>query len=229
MRTKLKNYLPALACAPLPILCDLLIRPHAEIGDDDWSYIKTAQVLAQTGHIAYNGWATAMLGWQLCFGAFFVKLFGFSFTAVRFSTAIEAVATAFLPQRTCLRAGLNSWNAALATMDFRAFAALPVMGFCFYGRHFGRVVHRGLSLYVSAGYPGEKRKFRHGLDQPGGAGERGGGNGAASRAARSAGDGSFYTRAAQEEPTRVLGWEHCMDHWSGLHGGRDALVCQAAI
>jgi hypothetical protein len=99
--------------------CYLLIRPYAEIGiDDDWSYIKTAQVLAQTGHIAYNGWATAMLGWQLYFGAFFVKLFGFSFTAVRFSTAIEAVVTAFLLQRTCVRAGLNSRNAALATMTF---------------------------------------------------------------------------------------------------------------
>jgi hypothetical protein len=116
---KLKDYLPALACALIPMLCYLLIRPNAEIGiDDDWSYIKTAQVLAQTGHIAYNGWATAMLGWQLYFGAFFVKLFGFSFTAVRFSTAIEAVVTAFLLQRTCLRAGLNSWNAALATMTF---------------------------------------------------------------------------------------------------------------
>ena len=119
MRTKLKNYLPALACALIPILCYLLIRPYAEIGiDDDWSYIKTAQILAQTGHIAYNGWATAMLGWQLYFGAFFVKLFGFSFTAVRFSTAIEAVVTAFLLQRTCLLAGLNSWNAALATLTF---------------------------------------------------------------------------------------------------------------
>jgi hypothetical protein len=108
-----------LACALAPIACYLLIRPYAEIGiDDDWSYIKTAQVLAQTGHIAYNGWATAMLGWQLYFGALFVKLFGFSFTAVRLSTAIEAVVTAFLLQRTCIRAGLNSWNAALATMTF---------------------------------------------------------------------------------------------------------------
>jgi hypothetical protein len=115
----LKGRLPAAACALIPILCYFLIRPYAEIGiDDDWSYIKTTQVLAQTGHIAYNGWATAMLGWQLYFGAFFVKLFGFSFTAVRFSTAVEAVVTAFLLQRTFMRAGLNSWNAALATMTF---------------------------------------------------------------------------------------------------------------
>jgi hypothetical protein len=106
-------------CFITPILCYIVIRPAAEIGViDDWSYIKTAQLLAQTGHIAYNGWATAMLGWQLYFGAFFIKLFGFSFTAVRFSTIIEAMATAFLLHRTFVRAGLNTWNASLATMSF---------------------------------------------------------------------------------------------------------------
>ncbi len=119
MRTALKSHLPEAICAIAPIVCYLLIEPYAKIGiDDDWSYIKTAQILAQTGHIAYNGWATAMLGWQLYFGAFFVKLFGFSFTAVRFSTALEAVVAAFLLQRICIRVGLNSWNATLATLTF---------------------------------------------------------------------------------------------------------------
>jgi hypothetical protein len=116
----MKRYLPAIVCAVTPLVCYFLIRPYAEIGMgwDDWSYIKSAQVLAQTGHIVYNGWATAMLGWQLYVGALFIKLFGFSFTAVRFSTVIEVVATAYLLQRTCVRAGLNSWNAALVTMTF---------------------------------------------------------------------------------------------------------------
>ncbi len=119
MRNPLKNYLPAAACASTPLLCYFLIRPYAEIGIvDDWSYVKSAQVLAQTGHIAYNGWASPMLGWQLYFGALFIKIFGFSFTAVRLSTVIEAAATAYLLQRTCVRAGLNSWNAMLATMTF---------------------------------------------------------------------------------------------------------------
>jgi hypothetical protein len=114
-----KNYLPAIACALMPLLIYIVIRPFAEIGIiDDWSYIKTAQVLAQTGHIVYNGWATAMLGWQLYFGALFVKVFGFSFTVVRFATVIESMAAAFLLQRTFVRASLNSWNATLATMAF---------------------------------------------------------------------------------------------------------------
>jgi Dolichyl-phosphate-mannose-protein mannosyltransferase len=109
--------LPAIACALAIPLCALAIRPFVEMGvNDDWSYIKTVQVLAQTGHVVYNGWATAMLGWQLYLGAFFVKLFGFSFTAVRASMLLIAMATAFLTQRTMVRSGVNDWNATLGTL-----------------------------------------------------------------------------------------------------------------
>lgn len=102
---------PAVLCAIIPILCYLVIRPYAEMGmDDDWSYVKTAQVLAQTGRIAYNGWGSPMLGWQLYIADLFVKIFGFSFTAVRFSTLIVAEVTAFLLQRTMVRAGINEWK-----------------------------------------------------------------------------------------------------------------------
>jgi hypothetical protein len=84
--------------------------------NDDWGYIKPVQILAQTGHIVYNGWTAPMLGWQLYFGALFVKLFGFSFTAVRLSTLIVAMATGYLVERTLIRAGIREWNATLATM-----------------------------------------------------------------------------------------------------------------
>lgn len=113
------NLFPALLCALAPVLCYLLVQPYAEMGiNDEWSYVKTAQVLAQTGHIVYNGWGSPMLGWQAYFGALFIKLLGFSFTAVRLSTVIEAMATAFLLQRTLVRVGITSRNAALATLTF---------------------------------------------------------------------------------------------------------------
>lgn len=109
--------LPAIVCALALPLCALAIRPVVEMGvNDDWSYIKTVQILAQTGHIVYNGWATAMLGWQLYLGALFVKMFGFSFTSVRLSMLLVAMAIAFLTQRTMVRAGLSDWNAALGTL-----------------------------------------------------------------------------------------------------------------
>src|SRR5204863_9331636 len=66
-----------LLCALLMAACLLLAHPFVEMGIvDDWSYIKTTQVFVQTGHFAYNGWATVSLGWQVLWGALFSKLFG---------------------------------------------------------------------------------------------------------------------------------------------------------
>jgi hypothetical protein len=119
LRKLLRIYLPAVACALTLILCYFVVRPYAELGiADDWVYVRDALNVTLTGHISYSGGETPMLGWQLYFGALFIKLFGFSFTVVRFSTAVQAVATAFLLQRIGMRAGLNSWNAAFVTLIF---------------------------------------------------------------------------------------------------------------
>jgi hypothetical protein len=108
---------PALWCAIAVALCVLASRPRLEMGfDDDFSYIWTAKALADTGHVVYNGWATAMLGWQIYLGALFIKLFGFSFTAVRASVVVVGMATAALLQRLFVRIGLNEWNATCATL-----------------------------------------------------------------------------------------------------------------
>lgn len=104
------------ACVLLLLLCILAIRPFAEIGlNDDWSYIYSAHVLATTGHVVYNGWAAFMLGWQLYLGALFIKLFGFSFTAVRASIVVLSLVTTALIHALLLRFGLRPWNAALGT------------------------------------------------------------------------------------------------------------------
>jgi hypothetical protein len=117
MSIALNSRRPAFLCALLLLVCALATFPVAEIGmTDDWSYVQSARVLAQTGHIAYNGWTTAMLGWQLFLGALFVKLFGPSFTALRASTLLVAVVTALLMERTFRRAGIGSRNAAIGTL-----------------------------------------------------------------------------------------------------------------
>jgi hypothetical protein len=111
--------LPALFCALAVLLCELLSRPYVNMGiADDWSYIRTAQILAATGHIVYNGWATAMLGWQLYLAVAFIKLFGFSFTAVRMSTVLVAMALAFVLQRTLVRSNISERNATIGTLAF---------------------------------------------------------------------------------------------------------------
>jgi hypothetical protein len=83
---------------------------------DDGPYILVAKNLALTGHIAYNGWSAAMLCWQLYLAAACIKLFGFSFTAVRMSTLFVAVLSAFLLQRVLVRCGVTEGNAVVGTL-----------------------------------------------------------------------------------------------------------------
>jgi hypothetical protein len=109
--------MPAVLCAITFMLCEAISRPYAEMGvSDDWSFIHTAQLLAETGQIHYNGWAACMIGWQLYPAALFLKLFGFSFTAARLSTFLVAALTTFLIQRTFVRAGINEQNATIGTL-----------------------------------------------------------------------------------------------------------------
>ena len=111
--------LQALFCALAVLCCALAGRPYADMGIcDDGPYILMARHLAETGHVAYNGWSAAMLGWQLYLGAAFIKLFGYSFTTVRMSTLLVAMATAWLLQRTMVLAGVTERNATLGTLAF---------------------------------------------------------------------------------------------------------------
>jgi len=118
MPSALTSRRQAVLCALGLLVCALATHPVAEIGmDDDWSYVETARILAQTGHIAYVGWAGAMLGWQLFLGALFARLFGPSFTAIRASTLFVALLTAFLTHRCMVRAGLSLRNATFGTLS----------------------------------------------------------------------------------------------------------------
>ena len=104
-------------CACVTAASVLASWPVAEMGFvDDWSYVKTAFVFARTGHIIYNGWATAMLGWVIPWGALFIKLFGFSFTAVRLSTLPLAMASVYLFHASLLRFGITARNAIVGAL-----------------------------------------------------------------------------------------------------------------
>jgi len=109
--------IPAILCALAVLLCEILAHPVANMGVcDDGPYILIARTLANTGHIVYNGWPAAMLGWQLYLGAAFIKIFGFSFTVVRMSTICVAMITAAVLQRTLVLAGITERNATFGTL-----------------------------------------------------------------------------------------------------------------
>lgn len=104
-------------CALVVAACLWACWPVFEMGImDDWSYAKTVQVYASTGHFAYNGWATAMLGWQIVWGALFVKLFGFSFTILRVAMLPITMACIFLFHQILQKFGVGPRNAVIGTL-----------------------------------------------------------------------------------------------------------------
>ncbi len=138
MPSKIQPLLPVLLCVLALPLCSLLVHPGVELGVlDDWSYIRTAQVLAATGHIVYNGWAATMLGWQLYLGALLIKVFGFSFSIVRLGTLLVAMGTAALMQRLLVRLGITEWNSAAATLVFLLSPVYLAMTFSFMSDVYG--------------------------------------------------------------------------------------------
>jgi hypothetical protein len=105
------------ACGVIALAAILSSRPFVEMGlIDDFSYVRTAFVFAQTGHFVYNGWTTAMLGAQIVWSAPFIKLLGYSFSAARVSTIVMAILTVWLTHATFWRAGLDRWHAVLGTL-----------------------------------------------------------------------------------------------------------------
>jgi hypothetical protein len=97
-------YRNGLFCALIVGAFLLATYPVAEMGIiDDWSYTKTALDFARTGHLLYNGAGAPMLGWQVMWAALFIKLFGFSFTIVRFSILPIAMASVYLFHQILMR------------------------------------------------------------------------------------------------------------------------------
>ena len=89
MRADRRNIL---LCVALYLAAIAVANPVLEMGTiDDWSYTHIAREFADTGRIGYNGWASAMLIPQILWSAVFLKLFGFSFLAVRLSTIVLGV------------------------------------------------------------------------------------------------------------------------------------------
>ena len=122
----------AVLCSLLVVVCTLVAWPFAETGlDDDFSYIFSARSLAQTGHVHYAGWASAMVGWQLALGALFIRIFGFSFSITRVPLLLIAALTAFVLHRLLVRCGLSANNAALVTLTVLLSPAALPLGFSF--------------------------------------------------------------------------------------------------
>jgi hypothetical protein len=106
-----------LICGLIVVACVLACRANVEMGYiDDWSMARTARIFAQTGHFVYNGWAAMPEGWQIIWAAPFIKLFGFSYTAVRYSLLPFVFLTVYLFHQCLLRFLLTELSASFGAL-----------------------------------------------------------------------------------------------------------------
>lgn len=94
-----------------------IVWPVVELAtDDDFAYAKMALIFERTGHLVFNGWETAMVGWQVVWGALFIRLFGYSYLTLRLSTIVLGALLTVLLHRVLLRSGVRGAAAVLGTL-----------------------------------------------------------------------------------------------------------------
>ncbi|MEK6397843.1 MAG: glycosyltransferase family 39 protein, partial [Terriglobus sp.] len=111
-------------CVLAWLVAALLTRPFVDSGlIDDFSYVKSAFVFADTHRLAYNGWATATIGWQIVWGGIFAQVFGHTYSAVRLANFVTSFATVWVAHASFIRSGLSRRNAIVGAL---ALALCPL-------------------------------------------------------------------------------------------------------
>lgn len=84
-----KDSTAVLSLTAVWLLVELLIHPAGEFPlNDDWSYTRSLQQWYEMHHYNLLGWTSMPLAAHLVWGMLFCKIFGFSFTVLRYSTLV---------------------------------------------------------------------------------------------------------------------------------------------
>ncbi|WP_452226612.1 glycosyltransferase family 39 protein [Lacinutrix cladophorae] len=106
----LKKYQDQFGLLLLWLIIILVINP---IGDfplnDDWCYAKSVKTLYEDGYLKLYNWGEMTLVSHVYWGYFFTKIFGFSFTILRFSTLVMGFATILGVYQLCKLANVSRW------------------------------------------------------------------------------------------------------------------------
>lgn len=106
-------------CVAILAAAIVIAWPVGEISyADDSAYTQMALQAARTGHFTYNGWEAAVMILHVYWGALFIRLFGFSFDCVRFSTLPFAFGSVVFCYLLVRRAGLQAREALFVTALF---------------------------------------------------------------------------------------------------------------
>ena len=117
----IKNYKEQFLLLGLWLVIILLVNP---IGDfplnDDWSYAKSVRTLYDEGYLKLYNWGEMTLVSHVFWGYLFVKIFGFSFTVLRFSTLLLGFGTILGIYELLRLTNTNKWMAVFAAAIFVA-------------------------------------------------------------------------------------------------------------
>lgn len=161
---KNKNALPVLALAAAWTLAIALVNPLGDFPlNDDFSYARSTFNFLEQGRLIYDQWLSMTLVSQLLWGALFCKIFGASFTVLRFSTLVLAwvglVASYFLCRElgqgrklSCLIAAVVAFNPFFFSLSFTFMTDVPFFTFCVLSTFFyGKSLRTGAISWVLAG------------------------------------------------------------------------------
>jgi len=93
------------------VICEIIVNPVGEFPlNDDWAYSKSVS-FALNGVFTIGDFGAMTLFTHLLWGTIFTKIFGFSFTVLRFSTLASSVIGLFFLNKLVVKISNNQWLA----------------------------------------------------------------------------------------------------------------------
>jgi hypothetical protein len=117
MMTFLKKYQDQLGLLLLWLILIVIINPMGDFPlNDDWCYGKSVKTLVEDGYLKLYNWGEMTLVGHVYWGYLSTKIFGFSFTVLRFSTLVMGFATILGIYELCKLANVSRWMTLFGTV-----------------------------------------------------------------------------------------------------------------
>ncbi|MEO6304459.1 MAG: hypothetical protein ABIP51_14935 [Bacteroidia bacterium] len=98
------------------IISEIIVNPIGEFPlNDDWSYCKSV-LFTLDGNFTIGGFGAMTLFTHLMWGSLFAKIFGFSFTVLRFSTFVSVIISMFFMNKLIVKISNNPLLGFLACL-----------------------------------------------------------------------------------------------------------------
>jgi len=113
----LRKYINIIGILLLWILLIIIINPTGDFPlNDDWCYGKSVKTLLEENYLKLYNWGEMTLVAHVYWGYLFTKVFGFSFTVLRYSTLIMAGASLVGIYQLCKEVKISNRIALLSTL-----------------------------------------------------------------------------------------------------------------